>query len=197
MPDAHFRKGAFPKLGLKSGLHSTEDCDIRDMETPMASSSISRSECEDLLFLEAQLLDEWRLDDWFALFTEDARYEVPSANSPDDVSPANHLFYIADDHARLGHRVARLQKETAYAEYPRSRLIHHVGNVRIVEGDARQTVTRSTFLTYRSRNETMDVYGGHHRHILRREGGVLRIAFKRSHIDMLNLRPQGSVSIIV
>jgi len=38
-------------------------------------------EVENFLVREAALLDEWRLDDWLALFTEDARYLVPATGN--------------------------------------------------------------------------------------------------------------------
>ena len=43
-----------------------------------------RLEAEDFLVEEAALLDDWRLDDWLALFTPDARYVVPSTDRPDE-----------------------------------------------------------------------------------------------------------------
>ena len=40
-------------------------------DTMSRSLTMSRSEAEDFLYREARLLDEWRLDDWLALFTRD------------------------------------------------------------------------------------------------------------------------------
>ena len=37
-------------------------------------------EVEKFIVEEAVMLDEWRLDDWLALFTEDARYMVPATD---------------------------------------------------------------------------------------------------------------------
>jgi p-cumate 2,3-dioxygenase beta subunit len=42
-----------------------------------------RQEVEDFLFREAELLDNWQLDEWLALFTEDARYVVPATDYPE------------------------------------------------------------------------------------------------------------------
>jgi 3-phenylpropionate/cinnamic acid dioxygenase small subunit len=39
--------------------------------------SVTRIELEDFLYLEAALLDEWRLEEWLALFVPGARYLVP------------------------------------------------------------------------------------------------------------------------
>ena len=55
---------------------------------------------EDFLYMEAALLDEWRLDDWAALFTEDARYVVPTTDLPEG-DPELDLVFIDDDIVRL------------------------------------------------------------------------------------------------
>jgi len=39
---------------------------------------LRRLAVEDFLYREAALLDDWRLDDWLELFTEDCRYAVPA-----------------------------------------------------------------------------------------------------------------------
>lgn len=44
---------------------------------------ITRQEAEAFLFREARLLDERRLDDWLALFTDDSRYWIPSGAGAD------------------------------------------------------------------------------------------------------------------
>lgn len=160
-------------------------------------TSLSRSDCEDFLFLEAQLLDEWRLDEWFALFAEGATYDVPTAGSPDDVSSSVKLFYIADDYFRLRHRVTRLKKQSAHAEWPRSQVSRIIGNVRILGNDQAGVNLRSTFVTHRCKGDVIDMYCGHHLHKLGLVDGQLRILAKRSMIDMAHLRPQGRVSIIL
>ncbi len=162
-----------------------------------ASTLLSRAEYEDFLFWEAQLLDEWRLDEWLALFTEDATYDVPTAGSPDDVSSSEKLFYIADDYFRLRHRVTRLNKKAAHAEWPRSQVSRIVSNVRILGSDQAGVQLRSTFVTHRSKGDVIDMYCGHHLHTLCQIDGQLRIRAKRSMLDMAHLRPQGRVSIIL
>lgn len=53
-------------------------------------------EVEQFLYKEAALLDEWRLDDWLTLFTDDARYVVPATDLPDG-DPQKDLVFIDDD----------------------------------------------------------------------------------------------------
>lgn len=167
---------------------------------PLAASDevyLARSDFEDFLFHEAALLDEWRLDEWLALFAEGATYEVPMAGSSDDADSSEELFYISDDFARLQHRVRRLNKPGAHSEWPRSKVVHVISNVRILERRGNETLVGSVFVTYRSKNDLTDTYFGHHRHLLRQEGAGLQIVSKRSLLDMSSLRPQGRVSIIV
>ena len=80
--------------------------------------SVTRSDVEDFLFAEADLLDQWRPAEWLTLFTDDAKYEVPLPDLPPDASPDSNLFYIADDRVRLGERVKRLMKRTRTPNFP-------------------------------------------------------------------------------
>jgi len=57
--------------------------------------SFQRAEIEDFLYLEAAYLDDWKLNEWLGLFTQDASYLVPSANLGRDTQPDAALFYIA------------------------------------------------------------------------------------------------------
>src|SRR5579859_663821 len=96
-----------------------------------AAAGLHREQVEDFLFFEAELLDNWQLDEWFALFEAGATYEVPAAGEPDDVSSDSTLFYIADDYERLSYRIARLKSKAAHSEWPRSKLMRMISNVRI------------------------------------------------------------------
>jgi Ring hydroxylating beta subunit len=55
-------------------------------------TAVSLAEAQDLIFLEAELLDAWRLDDWIKLYTDDMTYLVPSPGMPADASPDTSLF---------------------------------------------------------------------------------------------------------
>ena len=157
----------------------------------------TRAEYEDFLFAEAALLDEWRLREWFELFTPDAIYEVPTAGSGEDADLAERLFYVADDYVRLGHRVARLEKPGGHSEWPRSICTRQITNVRILGLVEAGVEVGCTFVTRRTKHSITDNYFGHVRYILRDEGGQLKIASKRVFLDMNALKPQGRVSIIL
>jgi p-cumate 2,3-dioxygenase beta subunit len=164
-------------------------------------TAITRTEAEDLLFEEADLLDQWKLDAWLALFTDDAAYLVPSTDLAPGADPAKTLFYIADDHARMVQRVVRLQKKTAHSEFPRSRTRHLVSNVRVGAAIAcesgEETPVSAAFVTFRSKNGVTDTYMGRALYRLKRVDGALRIREKRCELDLDGLRPHGRVSIIL
>jgi len=157
--------------------------------------SALRPEIEDFLYAEANLLDEWRLDEWFALFTDDATYEIPTAGMPDGASAAVSLFYVADDHTRLRERVVRLNDADAHAEQPRSLVRRIYGNVRI-EGGGDRVIARCTFIAKRAKNRRVDDFFGHIVFDLVRAGSSWRIATKRVYLDMDLLHP-GKISIIL
>ncbi|MEQ9642288.1 MAG: aromatic-ring-hydroxylating dioxygenase subunit beta [Alphaproteobacteria bacterium] len=160
-------------------------------------NEIGRPEVEDFLFYEAELLDEWRLDEWLTLFTEDANYYVPSTDVAPDASADNNLFYIADDRYRLEARVARLNKRMAHSEYPRSKTRHLVSNVRIREREADSLFVTAAFITYRSKDDVTDAFVGSHRYRLVLTDNGLKIREKRCVLDLSGLKPQGRISIIL
>lgn len=157
----------------------------------------TRSEVEDFLFLEAELLDSWQLKDWLKLYTTDCEYQVPSTDLARDASPETSLFYIADDFVRLEQRVIRLGKKTMWSEYPRSKLRHLVTNIRVLGQEGEDIKVKANFVVYRTKWENTDVYIGSYDIVLRRDGNSLKIRKKRCTLDLDGLRPQGRVSILL
>ena len=165
--------------------------------TAPSVDAVRREDVEALFFEEAALLDAWRLDDWLALLTGDARYLVPPNDVPDG-DPRNTLFTIADDIRRIHGRVKRLKSEEAHAESPRSRTRRLVSNVRIVERGEDDLVAEANFIVYRfRRNERVGEYVGRYRYRLRPTAEGLRIAERRAVLDCEELGGLGSVSFIL
>ena len=150
---------------------------------------------EDFLFQEAAMLDEWRLDDWVKLFTEDARYVVPTTDLPEG-DPKSDLVFINDDITRLRARVARLTSRHAHREYPWSRTRRFVSNVRVEESNDAELSVTANVLVYRFRSGEGAPYVGSIDYVLRRDGGDLRIAYRRAVLDLEALSWHGAVSII-
>jgi len=156
-----------------------------------------RLRIEDFLFREAEMLDEWRLEDWHALFAPDARYLVPNLTGDPYASPAEVLYLIADDAHHLAERVNRLNKPTAHSEQPRSRTLRSITNVRVIGDDGERLRVRCAFTTYRTSHGITDTYFGRHEYILIPDGKSWLIEEKRSILEMGALRPHGRLSIIV
>ena len=150
---------------------------------------------EDFLFQEAAMLDECRLDDWVKLFTEDARYVVPTTDLPEG-DPKRDLVFINDDITRLRARVARLTSRHAHREYPWSRTRRFVSNVRVEESNDAELSVTANVLVYRFRSGEGAPYVGSIDYVLRRDGGDLKIAYRRAVLDLEALSWHGAVSII-
>ncbi len=158
--------------------------------------TFTRTEIEDFLYHEAALIDEWRTDEWQALFTEDAEYLIPPSENPDaDKNTA--LFIINDDFHRLQQRAVRLSKRTAHAEFPHSSVRHMISNVRIVAQDAREVEVHFNQVVYRCKRQITDTYVCYVRQRLVKNGDSFKIRSKRVMLAMDTLRPQGRVSIIL
>ena len=156
----------------------------------------TRAEVEELFYLEASLLDEWRLDEWLELLTEDARYRVPS-NDAREGDPGDTLFLIADDIQRIRGRVERLKDPHAHAEFPHSRTRRLVTNVRVA-GQGREIEAHANFAVYRMRRGGQEgVFVGRYRYLLRRVDGKLRIALREAILDAEELGRLGAVSFIL
>lgn len=156
-----------------------------------------RLQVEELLYLEADLLDRWQLDQWLALYTPDAQYFVPPSDVDGDTADPNEsLFYINDDHVRMRERVIRLNKVGAHSEHPRSKVRHLVSNVRVRrEGDVIHA--RSSFVVWRSKDITSDAFVGHYLHEIVMREGAMMISRKTCVLDMEALRPHARISIIL
>ncbi|MXX70064.1 MAG: aromatic-ring-hydroxylating dioxygenase subunit beta [Gemmatimonadales bacterium] len=157
--------------------------------------SALRGMVEEFLFVEAALLDDWQLEDWVDLFTDDARYVVPSTDLPEG-DPRHDLVFIDDDIVRLRARVVRLSSRHSHRERPRSRTRRFVSNVRVEEAGDGELRVSANVMVYRFRSGEGAPYVGTIEYILRRVGGNLRIAYRRAVLDLEDLAWHGAVSII-
>ena len=149
-----------------------------------ADAEALRQSVEDFLFQEARLLDDYRLDEWVALFEPDGHYWVPMAwDQPD---PINHvsLFYEGVDLLRL--RAQRLLHDRTVSQWPPSRTCHQVSNIEIETNDDDDggLLIRSALVFFEYRRNEQRCYAGRVRHELRQRDGRFGIAQKR--VDLLN-----------
>ena len=166
------------------------------MEATSRAQHITRAQIEDFLYEEAALLDAWQLQEWLALLTEDATYEVPSTDTPDGDARTT-LFIIADNIERIRSRVHQLLGKSAWAENPPSRTRRLISNVRIREVEGETIRVTANFAVYRMRFEQVDTYIGRYEYTLVWRDGALKIRHRRAILDLEALRPHGKVSIIL
>jgi p-cumate 2,3-dioxygenase beta subunit len=169
---------------------------LRQHHEHKEASTITRQDIEDFLYEEAALLDEWRMDEWLAFFTEDARYVVPSTDAP-EADPRNALVFINDDMVRLRGRVERLKSRHAHREYPHSRTRRLITNVRLRNVVGNDIFVTASFLVYRLRKGQSFPYLGRYEYTLSFVGGGLRIRHRKAVLDLESLGPHGAVSIIL
>ena len=155
-----------------------------------------RAEVEHFLFEEAELLDSWRLNEWAELFTEDAISHVPALDDPNR-DPAQSVFLVADDPARIRSRVRQLTGETAWAENPRSQTRRLITNVRVTAVDGTTVRATANFLVHRCRMERVSTFAGQYQYKLVRHNGSFKIAERTVILAQDTLRSQGTMSIIV
>ena len=161
------------------------------------ANAVTRSEIEDFLYHEAALLDEWRLDEWLALLTDDAAYYVPSNDAPES-DHKSALFMVADDANRIRARVKRLKDTQAHAEFPHSRTRRMIGNVRITSRDGDALTVAANFTIHRFRRGAPErKFVGRYVYRLVSVDGGLKIAERRAILDSTELGAQGAVSFIL
>jgi 3-phenylpropionate/cinnamic acid dioxygenase small subunit len=138
---------------------------------------------EQFLYREAELLDEYRLDEWLTLFADDLHYWIPlrknvshDKRETEFTRPRQDISWFEENKDGLSRRVRQIQTGVHWAEEPLSRTSHLVSNVRLAavhpNSQAPEKVeVHYKFLVNRNRLETeTDVLVG------RREDSLLRTA---------------------
>jgi len=158
---------------------------------PDLARLLLRQEIEELLYREAELLDERRYDEWLDLFTDDARYWMPMRRNVPHDDPAREFTRAGADvnwfdegKETLTRRVRQIQTGVHWAEEPPSRICHMISNVQVVETAPAEVTVRCRFLIYRNRVETeTDVLVGKREDRLRRVGDRWQIAHRKIVLD--------------
>jgi 3-phenylpropionate/cinnamic acid dioxygenase small subunit len=149
---------------------------------------------EQFLYAEAELLDTWRIEEWFQLFTEDCVYWVPS--NTDDQEPETAASIIYDRWSDLRDRMARLLHPLVYTQQPRARTRRLVSNVRVGTAADDGVQVFSNFLLFEVRLNRERLLGGQYEHHLRREGDTWRIAYKKIAL-LSNDSPVSPISLLL
>lgn len=157
-----------------------------------------RAEVEEFLFHDAELLDSWRLREWFERFTPDCRYHIPTTDRPDG-DPETDLSFVWDDWFLLSQRIDAILDGTAWAESPRSTTHRMISNVRVrVLDDGEAIEAKANVLVHRSAGVRLDPYPAFLTlELLRRPDGGFEIRHRKAVLAMEQLRPHGRLSILL
>jgi 3-phenylpropionate/cinnamic acid dioxygenase small subunit len=101
---------------------------VQSQDSPRARP-IALDEAVQLVWTEAELLDDARYDEWLALWAADGRYIVPI--DPKETDPENALNYAYDDDEMRRMRVQRLMSGFSISALPPARTVRTVSRFRM------------------------------------------------------------------
>ena len=147
-----------------------------------AASDLQR-EVEQLLYLQAELLDGKHWQAWMDLFADDGIYWMPIA--PEQTEWLSSPSIFIEDKPMMEIRKGRVSHPNAWsqaAQWETNHLVSHVA-IESVEGD--EIRVRSRFHMMELRRDVIRHFGGSYRHTLARGAdGALRIKLQR--VDLFN-----------
>jgi 3-phenylpropionate/cinnamic acid dioxygenase small subunit len=155
-----------------------------------------RAEIEDRLFLEAELLDERRYEEWLDLFADDLVYFMPIRRN---VKYGNHAqentregidaCWFDEDKWTLTKRVEQIRTGIHWADEPQSRVCHLISNVRVADvvpslEAPQELLAKSHFLIYQNRVATeTTMFVGRREDRFRNIEGTWKIARREILLD--------------
>ena len=150
----------------------------------MATNGLPQSMLADFVYREARLLDEKRFDEWYELFTDDARYWMPLTRGQPLDETHTSLFY--EDRLLLKVRIERLRHTHAFSQQQPSFCQHILQQPALEESDPEtgRYLMRTPFLYVETQLDDQLMLAGVVYHHLVSHEGVLRIRLKK--IELLN-----------
>ena len=147
-------------------------------------SPVTPATLADFVYREARLLDEKRFDEWYELFTDDARYWMPLTRGQTDAETHTSLFY--EDKLLLKVRIERLKHPSAFSQQQPSFCQHVLQQPALESSDAAADsyVMRTPFIYVETQLDTQIMLAGVTHHHLIYANQELRIRLKK--IELLN-----------
>lgn len=174
-------------------MHTT---DAKPIESSDPQALLLRSQIEDLLFFEAELLDERRYTEWLDLFTDDLAYFMPlrrnvkyGDSGRENTREGKDVAWFDEDKWTLSKRVDQILTGIHWAEEPQSRISHLITNVRVIDvapsvNDPRQLTAKSNFLIYQNRVATeTTMFVGRRVDRMRKEDQRWKIAHRQIFLE--------------
>lgn len=148
------------------------------------------------LTYEADLLDNWKLNEWIDLFSQDARYLIAPLDDGEFVE-GNALFLAVDNRPRLEARIRQLVSGVVWAEKPKSRTRRIITNIAISDFDHDTLTVRANFAVYQFRNDDKFSFIGTYEYCLLRGESSFHILKKKIKLDHENIQQQRRISIVL
>ena len=156
-----------------------------------------RSDIEDFLYAEADLLDERRYREWLDLLAEDLVYFMPMRRNVkfgqqaerENTRSGEGISWFDEDKWTLSKRVDQILTGVHYAEEPLSRITHMLSNVRLKTvreslDDPQEVDVGSRFLVYQNRVEYETyTFVGRRNDTLRRTADGWKVARREILLD--------------
>ncbi len=153
-----------------------------------------RDAVQDLLFREANFLDDKQWQAWLALYAEDAVFWMPAWASEyettNDPELELNLIYLKG-HASIEDRVFRVETGDSFASTPMDRTTHLVSNVVVGGVHGINVTARANWMVHSYGLHGGMTRGGTYQYILRQQPEGLKIAQKK--IVMIDDKLVGAV----
>jgi len=162
--------------------------------TPCADQESLLKQVEQFVYREARLQDEYRYEDWEALWTDDAIYWVPA--NGDEIDPEQQMSIIYDNRSRIGVRVRQLLSGRRHTQEPRSRLRHMVTNVEITGREGSEISVGCNVMVFESNLRGETIWAARTNYVLRLNGAGLRMARKTVNL-VNNDKPLYTLSFLI
>lgn len=154
------------------------------------------------LYREAELLDDFRLEEWLELLADDVTYKVPIRLTRERSSSRSEFsddsYHFNDTYGTMATRVRRFESEFAWSESPRSRTRRFVGNVRVESVDDDLVTVKSNLQIQRRRGQSTDTdtITGERRDVLRMDDDEMELVERVAKLDH-TIIPSQNFSIFV
>ena len=149
------------------------------------SLSDMQGKVEQFLYLQAEVLDERRWDEWLNLFTDDGIYWMPASTDQETGVGQPNIFY--EDYHLMDMRIRRVEHPYAHSQAAGHRTTHLVSNVIVRNEDpsAGEILVTSRFHMLEYRLDDQRYFGGRYTHRLKTTDSGYKIKLQR--VDLVNV----------
>lgn len=137
-------------------------------------------EIELLLYREARLLDEGKMEEWLELFSSECLYWIPI--TPGGGNPLKEVSLAFDDRRRLEDRIYRLRTGYAWSQIPASRTLRILGNIEVWDDGENQVRAKANFMLNEFRAGRQKLYSGWYGYHLKKEDGEWKITVRQVNL---------------